>query len=104
MLMIGCDFHARFPQTPAESRAKRWGMRYLIPTGKAIYSTRAGPFLRADWGVSTHRGNLAYVHVLKWNGESLRLPALRQLECGQFLCRAKSDKKILRVVRRTPRA
>ena len=50
----------------------QWTGKY----GESIYATRGGPFKPADDWVSTHRGNVVYVHVLKWTGDSVRLPAV----------------------------
>jgi alpha-L-fucosidase len=47
---------------------------WLEKYGESIYTTRGGPFLPADWGVSTFRGNTIYLHILKWTGDKLTLP------------------------------
>jgi alpha-L-fucosidase len=49
---------------------------WLDKHGESIYDTRGGPFLPGAWGASTHRGNTIYVHVLKWSGDKLALPAI----------------------------
>jgi len=49
----------------------RWLKRY----GESIYGTRGGPF----WGincVSTRKDDTIYLHVLKWYGEVVALPAI----------------------------
>lgn len=51
---------------------------WLEKNGRSIYSTRGGPWKFAAWGGSTRRGATAYLHVLEWPGETLRLPALPQ--------------------------
>jgi len=56
-------------------RLKQMGA-WLGKNGASIYGTRGGPFPPGDWGVSTCRGNTAYVHVLKWPDGSVRLPPL----------------------------
>jgi alpha-L-fucosidase len=38
---------------------------WLSQNGESIYGTRGGPWLPGEYGVSTHRGNSVYVHVLK---------------------------------------
>lgn len=38
---------------------------WLKQNGESIYGTRGGPWLPGGYGVSTHRGNYVYVHVLK---------------------------------------
>jgi len=54
-------------------RLKEMGA-WLAKNGASIYRTRGGPFPPADWGVSTCRGNTAFVHVLKWPDGPVRLP------------------------------
>lgn len=51
---------------------------WLAKYGETVYGTRGGPFLPGEWGASTRKGNSVYVHVLGWDGPSLRLPALEQ--------------------------
>ena len=50
--------------------------QWLTKYGKSIYGTRGGPFKPGPWGASTHSGNVIYVHILNWSGESLRLPPI----------------------------
>ena len=49
---------------------------WLAKYGQSIYATRGGPFLPGDYGASTHRDRTIYVHVLKWPGDKLVLPAI----------------------------
>ncbi len=42
--------------------------------GESIYATTGGPYKPAQWGVSTRRGNMAYLHVLEWPDGDLELP------------------------------
>jgi len=49
---------------------------WLARNGDSIYGTRGGPFLPGAYGVSTHRENVIYVHVLEWPGKKVVLPAL----------------------------
>jgi alpha-L-fucosidase len=60
---------------PQVQRLKEIG-DWLGKYGASIYATRGGPFLPGDWGASTHRDKTIYVHVLKWPGEKLVLPAI----------------------------
>jgi len=50
----------------------RWMARY----GQAIYGTRGGPYRPGPWGAATSKGNTLYVHILKWEGEKVALPAI----------------------------
>jgi alpha-L-fucosidase len=49
-----------------------WTRQY----GETIYGTRGGPLSPRDWGVTTQKGNKIYVHILKWQDETLTLPRL----------------------------
>jgi alpha-L-fucosidase len=50
---------------------------WLSTNGESIYGTRGGPWLPADYGVSTHIGTSVYVHVLKFaEGSTITLPTL----------------------------
>ena len=50
---------------------------WLGKHGESIYGTRGGPVRNGAWGGMTHKGNVVYAHVLKWDGDSVRLPALK---------------------------
>jgi len=50
----------------------QWLQRY----GQSIYATRGGPFKPGPWGVSTRSGRRIYLHILKWPGRRLVLPAI----------------------------
>jgi alpha-L-fucosidase len=71
----------------------QWMSRY----GESIYGTRGGPFLAPHglrggwrtregfslrtgrwWGGSTHRENVAYLHILRWPDDALRLPDIQR--------------------------
>ncbi|MGW8392646.1 alpha-L-fucosidase [Pseudoduganella sp. HUAS MS19] len=49
---------------------------WLEKYGQSIYGTRGGPFLPGEYGSSTRSGNTIYLHVLRWPGEKLVLPAI----------------------------
>ena len=49
---------------------------WLAKYGRSIYGTRGGPFRPGGWGASTHKGNTIYLHILRWPGERLVLPAI----------------------------
>jgi alpha-L-fucosidase len=56
-------------------RLKEMGA-WLEKYGESIYGTRGGPFKPGKYGVSTRKANTIYVHVQKWPGDSLTLPAI----------------------------
>ena len=60
---------------------------WLKDHGRAIYGTRGGPWKFSTWGGSTRRGSKAWLHVLAWDGDTLRLPALpgRNVVSAQLL-------------------
>ena len=49
---------------------------WLNKNGESIYGTRGGPYLPGDYGVSTYRKNVIYLHLLHFNGHPLTLPQL----------------------------
>ncbi|MHB8956903.1 MAG: alpha-L-fucosidase [Pirellulaceae bacterium] len=72
--------------------------KWLDKYGESVYGTRGGPFIAPDarlrsgkeyysnfqlaggrwWGGSTHTGNTIYLHILRWPGETITLPAIEQ--------------------------
>jgi alpha-L-fucosidase len=50
--------------------------QWLAKHGASIYGTRGGPLKPGRWGVSTHKGRTIYLHVERWPGETLTLPAI----------------------------
>ncbi|MBI2302599.1 MAG: alpha-L-fucosidase [Armatimonadetes bacterium] len=49
---------------------------WLGKYGESVYATRGGPYKPNRNLASTRRGDTVYVHVFKWTGETLTLPAL----------------------------
>ena len=47
---------------------------WLTKYGVSIYGTRGGPIAPGDWGVTTQKGDIVYVHVLNWKAPLLALP------------------------------
>ena len=59
---------------------------WLSKNGESVYGTKGGPFSPGQYGVSTRKGNVVYVHVLKWHGEELQLPSLAdRVKCASVL-------------------
>ncbi len=46
---------------------------WLDVNGVSVYGTRGGPIPPQDWGVTTHKDNFIYVHVINWQ-EKILLP------------------------------
>ena len=64
--------------------------KWIKSHGDAIYGTRGGPFYLDDWGVSTRKGNNAFLHILNLSCDELLLPPLEQkvvsakfYDCGE---------------------
>ena len=49
---------------------------WLAKYGESIYGCRGGPYKPAGDIYCTCKGNVIYVHVLKWSGDMLALSAL----------------------------
>ncbi len=56
-------------------RLKEMGA-WLAKNGESIYATRGGPWHPTKHAASTRRGHTVYLHVLRWEKETLELPAL----------------------------
>lgn len=54
------------------NRLKEVG-QWMSKFGYTIYGTRGGPIKSNDWGVSTHKGNKIYLHILNWEGKKPRI-------------------------------
>ncbi len=49
---------------------------WLAVNGESIYGTRGGPVPPKSWGVTTHKGNTLYIHVLSTTDHVIALPKL----------------------------
>ncbi len=56
-------------------RLKEMG-RWLAKYGESVYGTRGGPYRPNAQLVCTHKGDIVYLHILKWNGDTVTLPAM----------------------------
>ena len=61
---------------PAQAQRLREIGAWLGKYGESIYSTRGGPYLPGDFGVSTYRDKTIYLHILAPATKTLALPAL----------------------------
>lgn len=59
---------------------------WLKKYGASIYATKGGPYKNGAWGGATFKGNRIYIHVSKWDGNTLKLPNLKAkiLKCSNF--------------------
>jgi alpha-L-fucosidase len=78
-------------------RLKEMG-EWLKKHGESVYGTRGGPYKPGPWGASTRKGDRVYLHVFKWDGETVKLPALpaqvksaRLLAGGAVECKATEE-------------
>lgn len=62
LLNVGPTPDGEIPSSQAE-RVREIG-QWLQRNGVSIYGTRGGPWLPGSYGVSTHRGNVIYLHLL----------------------------------------
>jgi alpha-L-fucosidase len=60
-------------QPEATERVRAMG-EWLRVHGSSVYGTRGGPIPPREWGVTTHRGDTVFVHVLAWPDRMLSLP------------------------------
>ncbi|PYV92604.1 MAG: alpha-L-fucosidase [Acidobacteria bacterium] len=51
--------------------------QWISKNGDSIYGTRGGPIAPRPWGVTTHKGNKVYLHILDWQDTQLPIPPLR---------------------------
>jgi len=56
-------------------RLKEMGA-WLVKYGDTIYRTRGGPWKPTKAVASTRRGNSVFLHVFKWDGDSVALPGI----------------------------
>jgi alpha-L-fucosidase len=49
---------------------------WLAKYGETIYGTRGGPWKPTKAAASTRRGNEVFVHILRWEGDTVTLPNL----------------------------
>jgi alpha-L-fucosidase len=67
---------------------------WLAKYGQTIYGTRGGPWKPNASVASTRRGNTIFVHILKWNGETVTLPNIpRKITAASLLNGGKVDMK-----------
>jgi alpha-L-fucosidase len=50
--------------------------KWLRANGESIYGTRGGPLPPQSWGVSTHKDDKVYLHVLSDTDEVIAVPGL----------------------------
>ena len=77
LLNIGPMPTGKFPPEAVEQlkQLSGWTAKY----GDSIYGTRGGPVAPQSWGVTTHKGNRVYVHIMDAeakSGEAIRLDGL----------------------------
>ena len=54
------------------TRLREMGV-WLQKYGYTIYGTRGGPLKPTDWGVTTRKDNMIFLHILKWKGTPLKI-------------------------------
>jgi alpha-L-fucosidase len=61
---------------PVQVEAIRKVGDWLKVNGESIYGTRGGPYMPTERYTATRNGNTVYLHILKWEGDSCKLPPL----------------------------
>jgi len=61
---------------PAQVEAIRQVGDWLKLNGESIYGTRGGPYLPTSRYAATRNGKIVYLHILKWEGDTAKLPPL----------------------------
>lgn len=49
---------------------------WLDRNGESVYGTRGGPWKSSKTVTSTRKGDAIYLHILRWNGDAIELPAI----------------------------
>ncbi|KAH0534175.1 hypothetical protein FGG08_007222 [Glutinoglossum americanum] len=71
---------------PTQADRLRALARWMKTHHTAIEETRGGPYKPTSSYVSTRRGDTVYVHVLRWDGDTITLPALpRRIRSGHLV-------------------
>jgi alpha-L-fucosidase len=59
---------------------------WMSRNGESIYGTRGGPWKPSKSVTSTRKGKVIYVHVLRWHGDAIELPAIsRKIKTATLL-------------------
>lgn len=58
---------------------------WLKTNGDAIYGTRGGPVAPGEWGVTTQRGKMVYVHLLRAHDGGITLPLSAKVASARLL-------------------
>ncbi len=61
---------------PAQVEALKSVGDWLKLYGESIYETRGGPYMPTPRYAATRKGNVIYLHILKWEGNMAKLPPL----------------------------
>jgi len=61
---------------PVQVDAIRQVGDWLKVNGESIYGTRGGPYMPTPAYTATRKRNIVYLHILKWDGDSCKLPSL----------------------------
>jgi alpha-L-fucosidase len=72
--------------------------------GQSIYGTRGGPWKPTRSAASTRKGDVVYLHILRWNGDTIELPGISRgiksaslLDGGTVDVTRRSDKLLVTV-------
>jgi len=68
---------------------------WLKANGETIYGTEGGPLSAREWGVTTQKDNKVWVHILRWDDETLTIPKLGKKVVSAKLFSDKSKMKFI---------
>lgn len=74
LLDVGPDAEGVIP--PDQAAVLRKIGDWLKVNGESIYGTRGGPYKPTPRYAATRKGKVVYLHILKWEGDSCKLPPL----------------------------
>jgi len=69
--------------------------KWLEKYGESYYGTRKGPIAPHEWGATTQKGKIVYIHILDLNDESLFLPGFNEKIASAMLFDDKSELKYI---------
>ena len=70
---------------PAQVGALKIVGDWLKTYSESIYGTRGGPYIPTPRYAATRKGNAVYLHILKWEGATVKLPPLGAVITGSVL-------------------
>jgi alpha-L-fucosidase len=68
--------------------------KWMETYGESVYGTRSGPVRPCEWGATTQKGNIIYMHVLEHEGGAIEIPGFQpKLRSALFL----DDRSVVKI-------